>query len=128
VYQSSHGGKQYSVLDSSAGLVGVSTPRWAKMVSWKYTHLPSQQVEEDLRENHGRDTNRTHIQSVSDDVGKLLLAQASTVTYIYGIAKHFVKSISIGRDGAMLKLKEGQYREAMSDRRCGRNIEPYWSK
>jgi hypothetical protein len=114
VYQSSQGGKQYAVLDSSAGLIGVSTPRWAKMVSWKYTHLPSQQVEEDLRKNHGRNTNRTHIQSVSYDVGERLLAQASTVTYSHGIEKHLVKSISVGRDGAMLKLKEGQYREAMA--------------
>lgn len=94
--------------------MGSSTPRWAKMVSWKYAHLPAQQVIEDLRENHGIDTYRSHIQSVSYDVGERLLAQEPNITYTHGIEKHLVKSISIGRDGAMLKLKQGQYREAMT--------------
>lgn len=92
-----------------AGLIGVSTPRWAKMVSWKYAHLPSQQVEEDLRENHGRSTNRTYIQSVSYEVGEQLLMQEPKISYSKGINKQAVRSISIGRDGAMLRLKEGQY-------------------
>jgi hypothetical protein len=48
VFQSSKGGKQYAQLDESVGLVGQSTPRFAKMLSWKYAQMPSERVAEDL--------------------------------------------------------------------------------
>ena len=113
VYQSSQGGKQYVPLEEKVGFIGLSTPRFAKMLSWKYGNLPSEEVQTDLRENHGRIISRSHIQSVSYLVGECLLEQEEEMHYAHGISTNLVKSVSVGRDGAMLPLIDGTYREAM---------------
>jgi hypothetical protein len=112
-YQSSQGGKQYVPLEEKVGFIGLNTPRFAKMLSWKYGHLPSERVEEDLLENHCRSVSRSHIQSVSYLVGEILLEAEEEMEYVHGISKELVKSVSVGRDGAMLPLIDGTYREAM---------------
>ncbi len=94
-------------------MLGVHTPRWSKMVSWKYAHLPAAQVVEDLLVNHGRITCATTIQSVSYQVGDLLLANESELHYSHGVEPCLVRSMSVGRDGAMLKLNNGLFPEAM---------------
>lgn len=91
-------------------MIGDTTPRFAKILSWKYSNLPSVQVEEDLAQNHLRIISRSHIQKVSYLVGEELLKQE--IEYSHGIHKGLVKSVSIGRDGAMLPLTGGIYREA----------------
>lgn len=83
------------------------------MLSWKYSNLPSARVQEDLAQNHFRTISRTHIQTVSYLVGEQLLENEPEITYTHGIAKKAVKSVSIGRDGAMLPLTDGSFREAM---------------
>lgn len=114
VYQSSKGGKQYVPLDESVGMVGQNTPRFAKMVSWKYAHMPSERVTEDLAENHCRAVSRSHIQRVSYEVGEKLLELEPAMMYAHGVEPTLVKNISVGRDGAMVRLKDGSYREAMA--------------
>jgi len=109
VYQSSKGGRQYVPLEESCGLIGVNTPRWAKMVSWKYSHLPSAGVAEDFRQNHRRSCVSSHIQSLSYEVGSLLLAQQSQLRYFHGVDMGLVKSVSLGRDGAILRLNDDSY-------------------
>lgn len=113
VYQSSRGGKQYAPKDDQLGLIGCTTPRFAKMVSWKYAHMPSTSVCEDLAENHCRPVSRSHIQKVSYLVGDKLLELEPSMVYAHGVAPSLVKAISVGRDGAMVRLKDGSYREAM---------------
>lgn len=83
------------------------------MLAWKYSNLPSARVQEDLAQNHFRAISRAHIQTVSYLVGEHLLANEPEITYTHGIAKDAVKSLSIGRDGAMLPLTDGSFREAM---------------
>ncbi len=83
------------------------------MVCWKYAHLPAAQVVEDLLVNHGRTTCATTIQSVSYQVGDLLLSKESELCYPHGVDSCLVRSMSVGRDGAMLKLSDGSFREAM---------------
>jgi len=100
-------------LEQASGLIGDTTPRFAKMLSWKYSHLPSAQVEEDLAQNHSRIISRSHIRSVSYLVGEQLLDQEQEVEHSHGINKEAVKSVSIGRDGAMLTLINSSNREAM---------------
>lgn len=112
-YQGVRGGVQYVPLESKVGMLGVNTPRYAKQLSWKYAHMPSERVAEDLAQNHLRQVSRSHIQRVSYDVGEKLLALQSQMQYRHGIAPSLVKNISVGRDGAMLRLKDGGYREAM---------------
>lgn len=101
-------------MELNSGMIGVDTPRFAKMISWKYANMPSERVAEDLLENHCRGVSRSHIQSVSYQVGEQLLDLESTMTYEHGIEPALVKNISVGRDGAMVRLKDGSYREAMA--------------
>ena len=100
VYQSSAGGKQYVPLELKSGMLGVSTPRWSKMVSWKYSNLPSGKVQQDLCENHQRSCCRTHTQSLSYEVGQELLAKNQEMTCEVDLYFAQIKSISIGIDGA----------------------------
>lgn len=112
VYQSSKGGAQHVPLEVSCGIIGhANTPRFAKTLSWKYAHLPSEKVEEDLRENHGRSVSRSHIQKTSYEVGALV--SACEAAYPIGVKPSEVYAVSIGRDGTMLSLVEEGYREAM---------------
>jgi hypothetical protein len=94
-------------------MIGTNTPLFAKTLSWKYAHLPSQRVQEDLEQNHFRNISRSHIQAVSYLVGEKILDQETAITYHHGIKKESVQSVSVGIDGAMLKLTDGNYREAM---------------
>lgn len=94
-------------------LLGTSTPRFAKTLSWKYAHLPAQKVQQDLAENHFRHLSRSHVRSVSYRVGEKLLEEEARMGYVHGVAVAEVKSVSIGRDGAMVRLTDEGYREAM---------------
>lgn len=113
VYQSSSGGKQYIPMEFGASIIGTNTPLFAKTLAWKYANLPSQRVKEDLEQNHFRTVSRSHIQETSYLVGEKMLAQETEINYNHGIKKESVHSISVGRDGAMLKLMDGSYRESM---------------
>lgn len=113
MYQSSSGGKQYVPLETNLGFIGVNTPRYAKLLAWKYAHMPSAQVAEDLAQNHCRAVSRSHVQAVSYAVGDILLAKESEMHYSTEVDCQEVFAISLGRDGAMLKLLDGTYREAM---------------
>src|SRR5512143_1269703 len=48
IYQSSRGGKAYCPLDRNARIVVSSTPKFAKMVSFKYAEFGSARVIQDL--------------------------------------------------------------------------------
>src|SRR3978361_2453201 len=66
VYRSSRGGKTYCPLDRNARIVGSSTPKFAKMVSFKYAEFGSPRVIRDLEENHGRRGGGCFLQDVAD--------------------------------------------------------------
>ena len=63
VYQSNEGGATYSPLDNDARILVFSTPKFAKMVSQKYSQSSSKSVQRDLEENHGRRISHTYIQN-----------------------------------------------------------------
>ncbi len=113
VYQSSRGGKQYVPLELHSGVIGLDTPRFAKMLAWKYAQVSSESVAEDLQENHHRAISRSHVQEASYEVGGLILSLEPDIRYRTGIDKSQVGAVSVGRDGAMLRLLDGSYREAM---------------
>jgi len=54
VYQSSQGGKTYVPLESGSKVIGTATPKFAKMVSSKYSTDAAPGVQRDLAENHSR--------------------------------------------------------------------------
>lgn len=61
IYQSSDGGKTYCPLDEQARIIGSTTPRFARMCSFKYAAMSSTLACQDLKENHGREISRCYL-------------------------------------------------------------------
>ena len=111
VYQSNEGGSTYCPLDNDARILVFSTPKFAKMVSHKYSQTGSIQVQRDLRENHGRSISRTYIQDISGAVGKVALSKQWK--YTTGIEPSEVSSIGLSLDGTCMLLRQDGWRQAM---------------
>ena len=111
VYQSNEGGKTYCPLDTNARILVFSTPKFAKMVSHKYSQIGAGQVERDLKENHGRSISRTYIQDISRSVGEI--ASSRQWEYSTGIEPSEVSSIGMSLDGTCMLLREDGWRESM---------------
>ena len=113
VYQSSRGGKTYCPLDRNARIVGSSTPKFAKMASFKYAEFGSPRVIEDLAENHGREVARCFVQDVADAVAAVALAKEEDWEYALPELEGPTATITLGMDGTCLLLCEGGWRETM---------------
>jgi hypothetical protein len=113
VYQSSRGGKTYCPLDRNARIVGSSTPKFAKMVSFKYAEFGSPRVIKDLAENHGREVARCFVQNVADAVAAVALAKEEDWEYVLPELEGPTATITLGMDGTCLLLCEGGWRETM---------------
>jgi hypothetical protein len=113
VYQSSRGGKTYCPLDRNARIVGSSTPKFAKMVSFKYAEFGSPRVITDLAENHGRKVARCFVQDVADAVAAVALAKEEDWEYVLPELEGPTATITIGMDGTCLLMCEGGWRETM---------------
>ena len=114
-YQSSAGGITHIPLEHNARIVGNSTPRFAKLVSSKYSHTNAATVQEDLRETLHREVSRCYIQDVSALVAAGIDAKAS----LWDTAgeqppAHEVATIAIGLDGACMLFCDEGYRQAMA--------------
>ncbi len=114
IYQSSQGGETFCPLDQNTRIIVNSTPAFARMVSWKYAQMAAPQVEDDLRQNHGRNSSRSTLRDLADVVASI--AQAKEERWVYDIPElpKPVTTVAIGLDGANLLYYEG-YRIAM----CG---------
>jgi len=111
VYQSNEGGSTYCPLDNDARILVFSTPKFAKMVSQKYSQTGSRQVQRDLSENHGRHISRTYIQDISRAVGEV--ASTKSWKYTTGVEPLDVSSIGISMDGTCMLLRGDGWRQAM---------------
>jgi hypothetical protein len=111
VYQSNEGGSTYCPLDNDARVLVFSTPKFAKMVSQKYSQIGSKHVQRDLQENHGRKISRTYIQDISRAVGNV--ASKKSWKYSTGIPVSDVANIGISLDGTCMLLREDGWRQAM---------------
>lgn len=116
VYQSTSGGKTFCPLEHDGRIVITSTPRFAKMVSSKYSIGSTESVKKDLSENHERLVNRKTLQTISEAVGAV--AQAKEVDWNYmPTVDEFedkVKILSFGLDGTCMQMREDGWREAMA--------------
>jgi hypothetical protein len=116
VYQSTSGGKTFCPLEHDGRIVVTSTPRFAKMVSSKYSIGSTESVKKDLAGNHERLVNRKTLQTISEAVGAV--AQAKEVDWNYmPTADEFedkVKILSFGLDGTCMQMREDGWREAMA--------------
>jgi hypothetical protein len=111
-------GKQYCPVEKKVHIIKTATPKFAKMISYKYIHTSAKTVEEDLKNNHNRKISKSYIQTLSQIVSNSLLKQEDN--WEYEIPKMSqeskdIKTISIGLDGTCMPMGETSWREAM----CG---------
>ena len=108
-------GKQYCPLEKNAHIIKTSTPKFAKILSYKYAHMPVKVVQKDLSENHNRAISCSFIQNTSQLIGNILLNQEENWEYEIVKTPKIVKTISIGIDGTCMPMGDIHWREAM----CG---------
>lgn len=113
VYQGSSGGGTYCPLDSNARIVTTSTPRFAKIISFKYSDNGSGRVCEDLRISNGRDVAKSYVQNVADAVASVAQLKEESWTYDIPDLEKPIKTIAIGMDGTTMPTVDDGYREAM---------------
>jgi len=113
VYQNNYGGKTYCPLEEEARVLVGSTPKFAKMVSSKYSNAGAKRVQNDLKDNHSRYISCSFIQDISEAVKETIKEKDEKWEYTIPIPKEDVKTISISLDGTCLLMAEGGYRQAM---------------
>lgn len=113
VYQSSQGGKTHCPMEDSARIVLKSTPRFARMVSFKYGSMGSTSVVRDLEETLGRKVARSFVQNIGEAVGTFIGAKETSWEYAPPKLDKPARTVTIGLDGTMMLLCEDGWREAM---------------
>jgi len=113
VYQTSQGGRIYCPLEASARIIRHATPRFAQMLSHKYSQMNVNAVCGDLRENHGRQIAASYVQNTADWVGGIACAKEERWDDVTPEFDTALPSVAISLDGAMLAMKEDGWREAM---------------
>jgi hypothetical protein len=103
-HQSSEGGACHCPLDTAASLIGAATPEFARMISRKMVELPAAEVVRGLGESHGRAVTVDFVQRLTGLAGAL----ARSVIPVAGAgtlpAPEEVASVSIGVDGACVRM------------------------
>ena len=103
-------------MEQGARIIGSNiTPRFAKIVSWKYAQLPAAKVSDDLGMNHCRKTSRKLIQSVGALVGELAREKEFEWRYEVPAMNQVITHIAVSRDGTTTPIVKEGYRETM----CG---------
>jgi len=115
VYQSNEGGKTFCPLDDRARIILHATPRFAKIVSFKYAQNGADAVLADLIECHQRKISNRTIKSLGDVVGDFATAKEEHWEYELPPFERKVSSIGIGVDGTCMQMHDDGWREAM----CG---------
>lgn len=113
VYQTSKGGKIYCPLEASARIIQNATPRMARMLSSKYARLNANETRHDLEDNHGCKISNCYLQQVTNQVGAIAQAKEELWDYTTPLLDDDVKIISLSLDGAMVPMRDGDWREAM---------------
>jgi len=113
-YQNSQGGQVYIPLNHSARIIGASTPRFARIVSFNYSHNNAGVVQSNLEQTTCREISTCYIQDIAEHVA----AHVEEKNRYWDYAKSepdpaMVAYISIGIDGTSMLFCEGGYRQAM---------------
>jgi len=115
LYQTSKGGKTYCPLEDRGRFVMNATPRYAKMVTSKYTNFGADALRADLLECNGRSISTNYIKALGDYVGGVALAKDDIWEYEIPKLRAPVASIVLGLDGTCMLMRKDGWREAM----CG---------
>ena len=113
VYQTSKGGKIFCPLEEKARIIQGATPRFAKIISHKYSNLAAPSVIEDLKENHGRNIATSYLQNVANFVGSVVQAKEEQWEYVTPKINKAVKTMGISLDGVNILTIDDGYREGM---------------
>jgi len=114
LYQTSKGGRSFCPMEADARMVLNSTPRYAKMISFKYASFGANMVARDFEESHGRKVSRGYIKNIADLIGSIAQAKEETWEYELPLLDADPACISIGLDGTCMLLKDDGWREAMT--------------
>jgi hypothetical protein len=114
VYQGNQGGKTYCPLEDRARLVLNATPRYAKMISFKYAELGAEKVAADMLETARRAISVRYVKMLGDAVGMMALAKEESWEYSLPELEDEVASVGVGVDGAYMLMKDDGWREAMA--------------
>jgi hypothetical protein len=114
VYQTAQGGKTYCPLEDDARLILNATPRWAKVVSYKYASFGADSVVDDLRECNGRTLSNRYVKMLGDTVGTFATAKEASWNYELPEFDRPVASASVGVDGTCMLLVDDGWRVAMT--------------
>ncbi len=113
-YQGTSGGAGHIAMDHNARIIGNSTPRFANMVSHKYSHNNSGNVKRDLDITLNRTVSRCYIQDISTLVANGIEAKDDTWDLSAAEPDPLdVTTVAIGLDGACMLFCEEGYRVAM---------------
>lgn len=113
IYQTSAGGVTFCPLEKEARIIITSTPKFAKMVTSKFSVQNARGVVRDLVENHDRPVSMCLVQNIADMVGSFTQAADESWNYSIPDQKMPVKTISLGLDGTCMLMVEGEWRQAM---------------
>lgn len=114
VYQTSEGGKTFCPLEEDARMILNATPKFAKLVSYKYAEAGADAVVDDLRECHHRKISNRYVKSLGDTVGAYAVAKEETWNYALPKFERPCAAIAIGVDGTCMLLQEDGWRVAMA--------------
>jgi hypothetical protein len=95
-------------------VIGKSTPRFAKMLSWKYANMSGDQTRQDLLQHNGIKVSKKLIQAVNERVGSILSEKEQKWTYEIPALGDEVHTISLSRDGTTCPIKGEGHKETMS--------------
>ncbi len=116
VYQNTAtGGRTFCPLERDARMVMNATPRYARIVSGKYSRMGADVMRRDLLESTGRAISRDYVKKIGDFVGALAQAREETWEYELPELDRPVASVAVGLDGTCMLLREDGWRQAM----CG---------
>lgn len=113
VYQTPEGGKTFCPLDQNARIVNSTTPRFAKVASYKYATMKSTTAQVDLEKNHGRQVSRCFLQNIAEDVAAIQVQKEEHWQYDDPPLDGAVHTIGLGVDGTCVLFCEEGYRQAM---------------
>jgi hypothetical protein len=113
VYQNSMGGATFCPLENDARIIVGSTPKFAKMVSNKYSENGATSVQTDLNDNHSRYISRSFIQDISEAVAGTIQKKLEYWKFTVPVEEKDVASIGISLDGTCMYIVCDGYRVAM---------------
>jgi hypothetical protein len=115
LYQSNEGGYTYCPLEDGARIILTSTPRFAQIVSDKYSRMHAGDVVEDIFTSNRRTISRRYAPKLAEAVATIAQLKEDAWEYALPELEAPVSSIGIGIDGTYVLIKEEGWREAM----CG---------